>query len=156
MPSAVQFGQCCLRSVQRKRSKDHVLVELQLSIFGDTVFSRLISPSASSEFPILFTRFHSSHCTAHAEFTKMHNCPDKMHAIWAHLHILFSHCTCNFICMIFSHFICKKQIKTQRHKSVHFLDARAYILPKYFPGCFLVNQRKTFIWISYSIKKITS
>lgn len=86
-----QFGQHCVGSVQRKRREGHVLVELQLSIFGETVSSGLLSPS-TSESPTPFTRLHRSHCTAHSDFTKMHNCPDKTHVIWAHLHILFSHC----------------------------------------------------------------
>lgn len=144
----MQFGQHCVGSVQRKRREDHVLVELQLSIFGEMVFLGLLSPS-TSEFPTPFTRFHRrSHYIAHSDFTKMHNCPDKTHVIWAHLHILFSHCTCNFICIIFSPLMYKKQIKTQRLKSVHFLEAKSIYFVKIFAWLLFCESKKNIYLVS--------
>ena len=92
------FWQTLYRDVQRKRTKDNVLVELQLSIFGETIFSGPLSPSASSECQTPFTRVNRrSNCIACSDFTKMPSCPDRTNVIRAHLHIVFPSCTCNFI-----------------------------------------------------------
>ena len=79
---------------KERRREDNMLVELHLSMCGETTCSGPPSPSVSPKSQTSFTRFNFMICS---DFTKMHNCPDRRYVFRVHLYLLFSYFTCKFV-----------------------------------------------------------